>query len=161
MDIPIDLSKVYWIATANDLSRVPSYIRDRCKIIEVPAYGPRGAHGHHPGLLPGPGPEQLRLAVCAGSADSVAARSPGRPSSLREARQMLVDLVARELSGKKPHTFKSSRSEPGTLPSCGQLRSGEHPRRIGFALREAGSEEPARAMRSRRTHVSGEALERE
>ena len=40
-EVPIDLSRVTWIATANDLARVPAYIADRCRIIQIPQYRER------------------------------------------------------------------------------------------------------------------------
>jgi len=36
--VPIDLSKVLFIATANDLSTVPSPLRDRMELLEIPSY---------------------------------------------------------------------------------------------------------------------------
>jgi ATP-dependent Lon protease len=38
LDVPIDLSKVLFIATANDLGAVPSPLRDRLEILEIPSY---------------------------------------------------------------------------------------------------------------------------
>ena len=38
IDFPYDLSKVLFIATANDLSSIPAPLRDRMEIIEMPGY---------------------------------------------------------------------------------------------------------------------------
>ena len=38
IDFPIDLSKVLFITTANDVSQIPAPLRDRMEIIELNSY---------------------------------------------------------------------------------------------------------------------------
>lgn len=37
LDVPLNMSKVVWISTANDISRVPDFILSRMSVYEVPA----------------------------------------------------------------------------------------------------------------------------
>jgi ATP-dependent Lon protease len=39
LEVPLDLSKVLFVATSNDLSNVPGPLRDRMQIIEIAGYG--------------------------------------------------------------------------------------------------------------------------
>jgi hypothetical protein len=142
MDIPIDLSKVLWIATANDENKVPPYIVNRCRVIDVPAYKTQERKMIIQNYFPGQVREQLNLDFAIEVADSVAGQIARQTESLREAKQLLVDLIARELAGKTPGTVRRLTVRTWD-PSVARSVKDDYPRRIGFALGETGSDEPA------------------
>ena len=140
MDIPIDLSKVLWVATANDLDKVPAYIVNRCKVIAVPPYGVAERAVIIQQYFPAQLRRQLDLAFAIEVSGSVAGRIANECGSLREAKQFLVDLVASELAKHAPGTVKKLLL--GTWdPSLARTAAQERPRRIGFALPGAQSNE--------------------
>ena len=51
LQAPVDLSHVVWIATANSLDGIPVPLRDRCRILQVPAPGPEHLQVLAPALL--------------------------------------------------------------------------------------------------------------
>lgn len=40
MEVPVDLSRALFVATANDLSRIPAPLRDRVEILDIAGYSP-------------------------------------------------------------------------------------------------------------------------
>jgi DNA polymerase III delta prime subunit len=105
-EVPINLSRVLWIATANDPVRVPGYILDRCKIIQVPRYREDERRVIITRFLPA----ELRKQLCLGFPivveDTVGRELAKATESLREAKGALTDLIARELSAKTPGTVQ-------------------------------------------------------
>jgi MoxR-like ATPase len=140
MDIPIDLSKVLWVATANDLNKMPPYIVNRCKVIKVPAYGLAERKIIIQQYFPAQLRQQLDVAFGIEVSDSVAAQVATATDSLREAKQLLIDLVARELLSKAPGTVKRLTLSTWD-PSLARPATHERPRRIGFAAPEVASNE--------------------
>jgi ATP-dependent Lon protease len=105
-EVPIDLSRVLWIATANNLSQVPGYIADRCKVIRVQRYQEQERRAIITSYLPAQIRKQLALVFPVVVGDEVAQALAKGTESLREAKGALTDLIARELAGKTPGTVK-------------------------------------------------------
>jgi hypothetical protein len=136
LDIPLDLSRVLWICTANDLHRVPSYIVDRCKVIEVPQYREEERKTIIREYLPAQLRAQLNLGFAIEVADGVVAQLAKQTDSLRVAARALVDLIALELESKTPGAVKRlivKTWDPSVLPSP---EGEDAPRQIGFAVPE-------------------------
>ena len=105
-EVPINLSRVLWIATANDPARVPGYILDRCRIIQVPCYREDERRVIITHYLPAELRRQLHLGFPIRVKDRVAGELAKATESLREAKGALTDLIARELSTKTPGTVR-------------------------------------------------------
>jgi ATP-dependent Lon protease len=136
LDIPLDLSKVLWICTANDLRRVPSYIVDRCKVINVPQYGEGERKTIIREYLPAQLRAQLDLDFPIEVADYIVAQLAQQTDSLRVAARGLADLIALELESKTPGTVKRlvvKTWDSSVIPSP---EGEDAPRQIGFAAPE-------------------------
>lgn len=97
MGFPVDFSKVFFVATANDERRIPSYILDRCHVIDVPDY----TREERKVIIRRYLPSQLlketglkKYTVTVG--DAVAGRLSAI-ASLRAAKMALKSLLVREL----------------------------------------------------------------
>jgi hypothetical protein len=100
--VPVDLSQVVWIATANSLEAIPDYIVNRCKMIKVAAYTQAERKVIVRDYLPAQIAAQRKFAFPIAVEDELAERIAEEIESLREAKLALLDLVARELEGRKP-----------------------------------------------------------
>ena len=106
VEVPIDLSRVTWIATANDLARVPAYIADRCRIIRVRQYREDERRVIIQKYLPAQIKKELRLGFPITVGEAVMRELAKGTESLREAKGALMELIARELTDKKPGTVR-------------------------------------------------------
>jgi MoxR-like ATPase len=135
MDIPLDLSHVFWVVTANDLSRVPGYIIDRCRVIHVPAYTEEERviiiRDYLPGQIVRKQRFRFRITVETGVATALAHRT----KSLRQAKNALLSLIAAGLENMKPGTFKELKVDKisGDLPPD----TGSPARPMGFQPAES------------------------
>ena len=131
-EVPIDLSRVMWIATANDLSRVPGYIADRCKVINVQRYSEQERGIIITKYLPAQIRRQLALGFPVVVEDEVAQELAKGTESLREAKAALTDLIARALTERIPGTVKRlflKTWDPSVLLPA---EESHRPRPIGF-----------------------------
>jgi MoxR-like ATPase len=131
MDVPLDMSRVLWVATANDLHSVPAYVQDRCHVIEVPPYSDEERRKIIRQFLP----NQIRrqwdfpfvIFVNQNVADDIARRT----ESLRTSKRYLLTLLADALKDRSPGTFKQlrlTRINGAILDDSGRKK----PPRIGF-----------------------------
>lgn len=130
--IPVDLSKAFFVATANDVSLVPQFILDRCRVIEVPLYGEEDRRVIIRDYMSEQVRTQRKLPFPIEVGDEVAARIAGETDSLRVAKEMLTVLLARELEGmtETPDRVVLDRWDPRVADRF--LRKGNRARTIGF-----------------------------
>lgn len=140
LDIPLDLSRVLWICTANDLARVPPYIVDRCKVISVPQYGEEERKTIIREYLPAQLRAQLNLDFVIEVADCVVAQLAKQTDSLRVAARALVDLIALELESKTPGAVKRLTVKTWDESVMPSPEGKDAPRQIGFAIPETRSD---------------------
>lgn len=136
IEVPIDLSRVIWIATANDLSRVPTYIADRCRIIQVQQYREQERRVIIERYLPAQIRKELRLGFPVVVGETVARELARATESLREAKGALTELIAHELADKTPGSVERLSLkiwDPSVL--CPPEQSLRRP--IGFAAAES------------------------
>jgi len=117
MGVPVDLSKVFFIATANDIEAVPGYVRDRCRVINISQYSESERKVIIRDFMPGQ--------VCSGRSfpftidvtEDVAARIARRTESLRIAKEMVTTLVADELAHGMAGKHTPARENDTIIPS--------------------------------------------
>jgi len=131
--IPVDLSKAFFVATANDITLVPQFILDRCRVIEVPLYGEEDRRVIIRDYMAEQVRTQRKLPFAIDVSDDVAARIAAETDSLRVAKEMLTVLLAEELEGMTgtPDRVALTRWDPKVADRF--LRKGNRRRTIGFA----------------------------
>jgi hypothetical protein len=102
MDVPLDLSKVRWICTANDTTRVPNYVLDRCHIIEVPGYTESERRVIVQKYMVRQIRSQRRLPFPIRVSDEVAGKVVKATESLRASKVLVTNIAARELRARPP-----------------------------------------------------------
>jgi ATP-dependent Lon protease len=129
--VPIDLSKVTWVLTANDREAIPEYVVNRCQLIMVPQY----SDAEKRTIIRDYFPRQIRAArrfpFAIRVTDAIAQKLATRTASLREAKRVLSDLVATALEKREPGTFKvlwTTTWDDTVLPPP------EGPQKMGFGL---------------------------
>jgi len=137
--IPVDLSKAFFVATANDITLVPQFILDRCRVIEVPLYGEEDRRVIIRDYMAEQVRTQRKLPFAIDVSDDVAARIAAETDSLRVAKEMLTVLLAEELEGMTgtPDRVVLTRWDPKVADRF--LRKGNRARTIGFGV-------PARSL---------------
>ncbi|NLT22018.1 MAG: AAA family ATPase [Syntrophorhabdus sp.] len=132
--IPVDLSKAFFVATANDITLVPQFILDRCRVIEVPLYGEEDRRVIIRDYMAEQVRIQRKLPFIIDVSDDVAARIALETDSLRVAKEMLTVLLAKELEGMTgtPDRVVLNRWDPRVADRF--LRKGNRARTIGFGV---------------------------
>jgi ATP-dependent Lon protease len=104
--ITIDLSKCYFVLTANDLSSVPDFAVNRCKLITLRSY----TEDERAVIIRKYFPRQIqnarRLGFSIEVSPEIAQRLACVAPSLRDAKRMLTELVALAIEDRQPGTFK-------------------------------------------------------
>ena len=131
--IPVDMSKVFFIATANDIGLVPQFVQDRCRVIEVPLYGEDDRRVIVRDYMAEQVKTQRRLPFAIEVSDEVAGMITAETDSLRVAKEMLTILVARRLEKGpvgKGQVMRLDRWDPTVADRF--ARKGNAKRTIGF-----------------------------
>ena len=131
MQYPIDFSKAFFIATANEKDRIPPYILDRCHIIEVESYTRDERREIIKRYLPEQLVKEMGLDGYSVKVSDAVAERLSAIRSLRSVKMAMKSLVIRKLvetDGKVQkvvvdHPDEEMLSEYGT-PSEGQKRIG-------------------------------------
>jgi ATP-dependent Lon protease len=103
--LSIDLSKITWVLTANDLDKIPDFVRDRCKIIYLRNYTTGEKLVIVKDFFPGQIARRQGFDFSISVGLDVARRLAEEAGSLREAKRMLTEMVAGVLEHKTPGTF--------------------------------------------------------
>jgi ATP-dependent Lon protease len=102
----LDLSQVIWVLTANDLSKVPDFVLNRCKVINLRSYNVEEKTTIIKNYFPKQIAASKRLDFTIEVEDEVARRLATEAKSLREAKRMLTEMVALLIEHRKPGGFK-------------------------------------------------------
>jgi len=132
--IPVDLSKAFFVATANDVSLVPQFILDRCRVIEVPLYGEEDRRVIIRDYMAEQVRTQRRLSFAIDVSDDVAARIAAETDSLRVAKEMLTVLLAKKLEGMTGTPDRVVLTRWDAKVADRFLRKGNRRRMIGFGV---------------------------
>lgn len=136
MEVPVDLSRVFFICTANDLDKVPDYIRDRCTVIEVQPYTAKERAAIIQDCLPRQIVIENELRFPVEVSGPVAGEIAGNTGSLREAKRLLLSLVIRELKARNGAPVKKL-----LIDTCGDALKALHKSQssgvIGFRFERA------------------------
>ncbi len=105
--LPIDLSEIIWVLTANDLDKVPDFVQNRCKVISLRNYTAEEKLVIIRDFFPTQIAKHRGFDFSISVDPEVAQRLASKASSLREAKRMLTEMVAGALERKTPGTFTS------------------------------------------------------
>ena len=103
--LAIDLSKVVWVLTANNLERVPDFVMNRCKAIELRAYTDEEKLVIVRKYFPLQIVRSRRLGFSIEVTEEVGRRLVAETDSLREAKRVLTELVALAIEDRLPGSF--------------------------------------------------------
>jgi MoxR-like ATPase len=105
MEIPIDLSKVLFICTANNLDNIPAHIIDRCTVINISPYDREDKKKIIMDYMPEQLKKETRLSYDI-KVDSRVADELAELESMRQIKAALKRHVAQYLKNKKPGEVK-------------------------------------------------------
>jgi ATP-dependent Lon protease len=105
MEIPIDLSKVMFICTANNLDNIPNHITDRCAVINISPYNREDKKKIIMEYMPEQLKKELRISYDI-RVDSRIADKLAELESMRQIKAALKRHVAQYLKNKKPGEVK-------------------------------------------------------
>lgn len=155
LEFPVDFSKTMFILTANDPDSIPSYILDRCQVIEVSPY----SLDERATIIQRYIPKQITADYCFNfeiEITELASKGFAQFESLREARRAVMSHVSAMLEAYEPGhvptiVIKRYRAELVPPPSKG-LKNTKSKRIAGFASQrgddnpQGGSQGPGPGM---------------
>jgi ATP-dependent Lon protease len=137
INVPFDLSNVFFIATVNDLGPIPAALRDRMEIIEIPGYSPHDklkiAQGY---LIPKQkeknGLKDVNITISSGAINKIIddyTSEAGVRSLERECGAVLRKAAVIVASGKTPPTIIKVDAIPKMIgpPKAFTEKAMEHP----------------------------------
>lgn len=117
MEVPVDLSRIFFICTANDINRVPEFVRDRCNVIEVRPYTAEERAVIIKDYLTRQIADENGWDFKVEVSGPVAGEIAGNTGSLREGRRSLMSLVLRQLKARNGAAVKKQL----LIDSCGDV----------------------------------------